>query len=475
MIAPPASATRRRPVRPRSSRSRGRSARSAAAAGAAAGRRCPAGCCCGWRPDAIARLGAGLPGGSDDRQRHQRQDDDRRDARRRAARRGPRPGPQPGRLEHGLGRGHGAARAARRARACSRSTRPGCRGSRPSSTRACSCSATCSATSSTATASSSGSPTSGRRWSRRATAGPASSSTPTTRWSPTSAATASCAAATASRYFGIEDPSQALPELQHAFDAKHCRRCGAPYVYERAFVGHLGHYRCPNCGADRPAARRRRDRDRAARHATARGSRSGPRTASSSSSCRCPASTTSTTRSPRSPPRCGLGVRSDAGRAPACERVEAAFGRVETIAVGGSRGLDPADQEPGRRQRGAAHAAARGRGARRRRPRPLDRPQRPDRRRARRLLDLGRRLRAARRLGPARRLHRHARAGDGAAPQVRRRRRPSGSRSSGAIARSLDRALEAAAGRLFALPTYTALLELRTLLAARGLATEFWR
>src|SRR5882724_6542268 len=54
-------------------------------------------------------------------------------------------------------------------------------------------------------------------------------------------------------YFGIEDDSQALPELQHAHDAKHCRRCGAPYSYERAFVGHLGHYICPNCHADRPA------------------------------------------------------------------------------------------------------------------------------------------------------------------------------------------------------------------------------
>jgi lipid II isoglutaminyl synthase (glutamine-hydrolysing) len=54
-------------------------------------------------------------------------------------------------------------------------------------------------------------------------------------------------------YFGIEDTSQALPELQHAHDAKHCRRCGAPYSYERAFVGHLGHYTCPNCDADRPA------------------------------------------------------------------------------------------------------------------------------------------------------------------------------------------------------------------------------
>jgi UDP-N-acetylmuramyl tripeptide synthase len=54
-------------------------------------------------------------------------------------------------------------------------------------------------------------------------------------------------------YFGINDASQALPQLQHAHDAKHCRRCGHPYEYERAFVGHLGHYSCPNCGARRPA------------------------------------------------------------------------------------------------------------------------------------------------------------------------------------------------------------------------------
>jgi hypothetical protein len=40
---------------------------------------------------------------------------------------------------------------------------------------------------------------------------------------------------------------------------------------------------------------------------------------------------------------------------------------------------------------------------------------------------------------------------------------------------SLDRAATAAPGRLFALPTYTALMELRKLLADRGLAQEFWR
>jgi UDP-N-acetylmuramyl tripeptide synthase len=40
---------------------------------------------------------------------------------------------------------------------------------------------------------------------------------------------------------------------------------------------------------------------------------------------------------------------------------------------------------------------------------------------------------------------------------------------------SLDNAVAAASGRLFALPTYTALLELRKLLTSRGLAKDFWR
>src|SRR5437870_5187886 len=53
-------------------------------------------------------------------------------------------------------------------------------------------------------------------------------------------------------YFGVEDHSHALPELEHAFDAKHCRRCGAAYSYERAYLGHLGDYSCPQCGNARP-------------------------------------------------------------------------------------------------------------------------------------------------------------------------------------------------------------------------------
>ena len=54
-------------------------------------------------------------------------------------------------------------------------------------------------------------------------------------------------------YFGIDDESVALAELQHAHDAKQCRVCGHALDYQRAFVGHLGHYSCPNCGMKRPA------------------------------------------------------------------------------------------------------------------------------------------------------------------------------------------------------------------------------
>jgi lipid II isoglutaminyl synthase (glutamine-hydrolysing) len=53
-------------------------------------------------------------------------------------------------------------------------------------------------------------------------------------------------------YYGIEDRSVAVPEMQHAADSKHCRRCGAAYVYDVVYLGHLGRYRCPSCGQERP-------------------------------------------------------------------------------------------------------------------------------------------------------------------------------------------------------------------------------
>src|SRR2546430_11453141 len=56
----------------------------------------------------------------------------------------------------------------------------------------------------------------------------------------------------AATYFGVEDPTVAMPEMQHAADSKHCRRCGAAYVYDAVYLGHLGVYRCPGCGQERP-------------------------------------------------------------------------------------------------------------------------------------------------------------------------------------------------------------------------------
>jgi len=54
------------------------------------------------------------------------------------------------------------------------------------------------------------------------------------------------------RIFGLDDPRVARPALQHAADSKYCLRCGTPYDYAAAYVGHLGDYRCPNCGHARP-------------------------------------------------------------------------------------------------------------------------------------------------------------------------------------------------------------------------------
>ena len=52
--------------------------------------------------------------------------------------------------------------------------------------------------------------------------------------------------------FGLDDPRQSRSGLQHAADSKYCVRCGAPYEYAAVYVGHLGDYRCPRCDHRRP-------------------------------------------------------------------------------------------------------------------------------------------------------------------------------------------------------------------------------
>ena len=273
-------------------------------------------------------------------------------------------------------------------------------------------------------------------------------------------------------YFGIDDPSQALPELQHAFDAKHCRRCGSPYVYERAFVGHLGHYRCPNCAADRPppdVAATRIDLE------GMRGSRVAVRAPEGQVELRLPlpgvynvynglAALTAALR---------LGIPLEQA-ADALGRMEAVFGRVETIEVDGKPVsilliknpaganevlrtllLESADGAGG----GGLHLwVALNDGI-------------ADGRDVSWIWDADFELLAGQ-------VSRVVCAGTRAAEMAVRLKYagtpPEAIEVEEAIDRSLDQAVAEADGPVFALPTYTALLELRTLLSKRGLARRYW-
>ncbi len=52
--------------------------------------------------------------------------------------------------------------------------------------------------------------------------------------------------------FGLNERRYRLEVLPHAADAATCRRCGADLVYDALYVSHLGDWHCPNCGAARP-------------------------------------------------------------------------------------------------------------------------------------------------------------------------------------------------------------------------------
>jgi lipid II isoglutaminyl synthase (glutamine-hydrolysing) len=52
--------------------------------------------------------------------------------------------------------------------------------------------------------------------------------------------------------FGLDDPRHGASSLPHAADSKWCLVCGRPYRYTAAYVGHLGDYHCDNCGHARP-------------------------------------------------------------------------------------------------------------------------------------------------------------------------------------------------------------------------------
>jgi UDP-N-acetylmuramyl tripeptide synthase len=271
-------------------------------------------------------------------------------------------------------------------------------------------------------------------------------------------------------FFGVEDPHQALPELQHAHDAKHCRRCGAPYRYARAFVGHLGHYECPNCGADRP------EPDLAATAIELdgmRGSRVKVRAPGAEIDLRLPLpglyNVYNALTALAAATRLGIGI---AEAARALEGMRAVFGRVETIEVDGRPLSILLIKNPA----GANEVL-----------RTLRLEAGEDGRGLELWLALNDRIADGRDvswiwdadfelLAPA--VNRAVCTGT-RAPEMAVRLKyagwpPERIEVRDGIADSLSRALEHGSGPVYALPTYTALLELRTLLADLGLAPEYW-
>lgn len=55
------------------------------------------------------------------------------------------------------------------------------------------------------------------------------------------------------RTFGLAENRYRLEKLPHAADSAVCRRCGADLHYDALYVSHLGDWRCPCCSAARPA------------------------------------------------------------------------------------------------------------------------------------------------------------------------------------------------------------------------------
>ena len=255
-------------------------------------------------------------------------------------------------------------------------------------------------------------------------------------------------------------------EMQHASDSKHCRRCGAAYVYDAVYLGHLGRYHCPQLRS--ASARRRRSRPS--------GSRSTARAAPRSRCARRPDALDGRAAAARPLQRLQRARRRGAvprarrrrssRSSPAWRRSTAAFGRAETVADRRRRAVDPADQEP---RRAPTRSCARSRS------RPASstcsailNDRIADGRDVSWVWDADFELlaaaRAPRRPAPGTRAAelalrlKYAGVPVGAAARRRRSCRR----------RSTRRSARRASGRLFALPTYTALLELREELAARG-------
>jgi UDP-N-acetylmuramyl tripeptide synthase len=270
-------------------------------------------------------------------------------------------------------------------------------------------------------------------------------------------------------YFGIEDAAQALPELQHAFDAKHCRRCGHPYEYARAFLAHLGHYACPNCGADRPSP------DLAATRIELHGIEGSEVTLATPQGelrLELPLPGLYNVYNALAAVGAGLRLGIDGERIAAALRdMRGAFGRVETVAIAAKSVSILLIKNPA----GANEVL-----------RTLD--LEAERGKIDLWIALNDRIADGRDVSWVwdadfelleGRVRRVTCTGTRASEMAVRLKYagwpPESIAVEPEIEGSLDSAVEAAPERLFALPTYTALLELHRLLSDRGLTREFWR
>jgi UDP-N-acetylmuramyl tripeptide synthase len=268
--------------------------------------------------------------------------------------------------------------------------------------------------------------------------------------------------------FGLDDPRVARPSLQHAADSKYCVRCGTPYDYAAAYVGHLGDYRCPRGDHARPPL------EVAARDVALYGlERASFRLDTPEGSTRIELGLPGLYNVYNAVSAAALARALGAGLgevAAGLERFSAAFGRFERIAVGGKRILLLLIKNPA-----GANEAVRtlvDGGA----PRVIVVALNDEIADGRDVswiwdVDFEPLLPGLRTLvasgGRAAELALRFRYGglDGDAIEVE----PD-------LGRALDRGLELTpeAGELVVLPTYTAMLGLQRLLASRGLAKPYW-
>jgi len=272
-------------------------------------------------------------------------------------------------------------------------------------------------------------------------------------------------------YFGVEDDAMALPQMQHASDSKHCRRCGHAYEYDAVYLGHLGHYHCPQCGQRRPEPRvvAEQVRLRGTRGATFE-LRIGAGEEAKRATVELPLPGLYNVYNALAAAALGhaLGVPFD-DLVAGLEQVAAAFGRAETIPLEGRDLSILLIKNPAGANEVLRTLALE--------PEQVDllavlNDNTADGRDVSWVWDADFELLAGR-------VRRVTCAGTRAAELALRLKYAGVEPARIAVVPELERALDAARadgdGTLFALPTYTALLALRELLARRGLAPEYWK